>query len=104
MVCANGNSPVDYGIGDEYNSMGAYGGLGFGVSGELTALAQAVLSATNNEELRKAAAAFWTANYKACPTIPFSGRVRTAIYSPEWTGFVFNYNYHVIDLSTVRRN
>ena len=93
-----------YGIGDEYNSMGAYGGLGFGVTGELTALAQAVLSATNNGELRKAADAFWAANYKACPTIPFSGRVRTAIYSREWTGFVFNYNYHVIDLSAVRRN
>jgi peptide/nickel transport system substrate-binding protein/nickel transport system substrate-binding protein len=93
-----------YGIGDEYNSMGPYGGLGFGVTGELTTLAQAVISATNNGELRKAADAFWAANYEACPTIPFSGRVRTAIYNPEWTGFVFNYNYHVIDLSGVRRN
>jgi peptide/nickel transport system substrate-binding protein/nickel transport system substrate-binding protein len=92
-----------YGIKDHYNSMGAYGGLGFGVTGELTELARTVLSVKSNEELRKAADAFWAANYEACPTIPFSGRVRTAIYSPDWTGFVFNHNYHVIDLSGVTR-
>jgi ABC-type transport system substrate-binding protein len=92
-----------YGIEDQYNSMGAYGGLGFGVTGELTELARAVLLATNNGEFRKAADAFWAANYAVCPTIPFSGRIRTAIHSPDWTGFVFNHNYHVIDLSGVIR-
>lgn len=93
-----------YGIGDEYNSMGAYGGLGFGVTDELTELAQAMLSAKSQEELSEAADAFWIANYEACPTIPFSGRVRTAIYNSNWTGFVFNYNYYMIDLSQVTRS
>ncbi|MGL6198095.1 MAG: ABC transporter substrate-binding protein [Lachnospiraceae bacterium] len=93
-----------YGIEDEYNSMGAYGGLGYGVTSELTELAQKVLSAANDEELSAAAEAFWAANYEACPTVPFSGRVRTAVYSSEWTGFTFNYNYFVIDLSSVTRS
>jgi ABC-type transport system substrate-binding protein len=92
-----------YGIEDQYNSMGSYGGLGFGVTRELTELAQTVLSAKNNDALRIAADAFWATNYEACPTIPFSGRIRTAIYSQDWTGFAFNYNYHVIDLSRVTR-
>lgn len=93
-----------YGIEDEYNCMGPYGGLGFGVTEELTELAQAILSAQSKEELSAAADAFWAANYEACPTIPIYARIRTAIYRAEWTEFVFRYNYHMIELSGVTRS
>ena len=93
-----------YGIEDAYNSMGPYGGLSFGVTSELTELAQAMLSADSREALSTAADAFWAANYEACPTISINGRVRTAVYRSDWTGFVFDPNYYMIDLSGVTRS
>ncbi len=90
-----------YGLEAEHNPMGSYGGLGYGINSEVAALGQAILTAKNSEELQKAADDFWTANYEACPTIPVVAGYRTAISNDNFTGFNYNYNYFVIDLSEV---
>lgn len=90
-----------YGLEDQFNPMGPYEGLGFGVNSDMTAYGQAILAAKNADELREAADAFWQANYEACPTIPFVTWYRTAIYNDNFTGFDFDNNYFAIDLSNV---
>ncbi len=90
-----------YGLEDEHNPMGSYGGLGYGVNSEVTTLGQTLLIAKNSEELQKAANDFWQANYEACPTIPIVTWYRTAIYNDNFAGFNYNNNYFVIDLSEV---
>lgn len=93
-----------YGLEDDFNSMGGYyGGLGYGVTEEITGLGQAMLAATSEAEFKEASDAFWAANYEACPTIPLFTGTRAAAYSSDWTGFTFHDNYLVIDLSTVAR-
>lgn len=93
-----------YGLEDDFNSMGGYyGGLGYGVTAEITQLGRDMLAATSEEEFRAASDAFWAANYEACPTIPLFTGTRAAAYGADWTGFAFNDNYLVIDLSAVAR-
>lgn len=93
-----------YGLGADYNSMGgAYGGLGYGVTPEITTLGEDMLAAGNAADFKAASDAFWAANYEACPTIPLFTGIRAMVYGAEWTGFTFNYNYLVIDLSSVTR-
>lgn len=93
-----------YGLADDFGSMGgAYGGLGYGVTAELTALGQAMVSAQSQEAFKAASDAFWAANYAACPTIPLFTGTRAAVFGAEWTGFTFNHNYLVIDLTGVTR-
>jgi peptide/nickel transport system substrate-binding protein/nickel transport system substrate-binding protein len=93
-----------YGLEDDYNSMGPYGGLGYGVTSEITEFGKAMLFAKNIEEFKKASDAFWAANHEACSTIPIYTDPRIAVYRSDWTGFIFNHNYMVIDFSSVIRN
>jgi ABC-type transport system substrate-binding protein len=90
-----------YGLEDKFNPMGSYGGLGFGVNSDIIAHGQSILTAKNAKQFREAVDNFWQANYDACPTIPAVTWYRTAIYNDNFTGFDFNNNYFVIDLSKV---
>lgn len=93
-----------YGLEDDFNSMGGvYGGLGYGVTPEITEYGQEMLAATNVEDFKAASDKFWAANYEACPTIPVFAGIRTAVYSAEWTGFTYSNNVLVIDLSGMRK-
>jgi hypothetical protein len=94
-------SLVYYSIEDQYNSMGTYGGLGFGVTRELTELAQAYFRLQAARNFVRQRMLFGPLTMKLVPLsrlADVSGPPSTAR-----TGFVFNYNYHVIDLSGVTR-
>ena len=90
-----------YGIGDDYNPMGPYGGLGFGVNEDVLGYAQEILAAKNYNELGEACGKFWAANTAACPTIPIVASFRIAVCNDRFTGFEFNPNYMFVDLSKV---
>lgn len=80
------------------------GGLGFAVTEEIQTLANEMLTTADKESFQEIADQFWLAMYDACPSVPVYAASKAAVYSDEWTGFAFDRNIFLIDLSGVTKS